>query len=581
MDFSSIFGRKYGSFRRFFAMLGKARLPYLWIGGYLLCGFLIANVGVEATEYGAELFAGNVGFLAVVLPYLFFQILSLLLGSATTLVGQLCAARIDRNLRRMVWQKTVHLRLGFFEKNNPKELVSRITTDITAVSGLIMDVFLSAVTGLYSSLLMLRRVSGYDRGLMWSLVVVLPVNLLITFILGRMRFGVSDLINRCNAQLTGGIAERANNMMLIKSMGTEEKEGKAGEKLMKASYRADAANSWVTGLSLPVYAMASALQTVAIILVGRGYYASGALSLPQWIAYYGFAIQLTNLLSTYCDYWSSFKGGQGAVDRVSEIMEEPEEELHQGEETGTVAGGVVFEDVSFSYGDAPLFRNLNLTIPAGRITAIVGPSGGGKSTLLNLVERLYAVDEGTIRIGGKDVRDFSLSSYRRALGYVTQESVLYAGTIRENLQQGLNRRAGEEELDEACQAAGILDYVRSLPEGYETKVGENGASLSGGQRQRFSVARALLKEPDCLLLDEATAAMDIGGKDHVWESIRRVMAGKTVVYVAHDAQTLQHADYIIVLDRGKVEAAGEREDILASSAYCREMTEDERGEDEK
>lgn len=302
MDFSSIFGRKYGSFRRFFAMLGKARLPYLWIGGYLLCGFLIANVGVEATEYGAELFAGNVGFLAVVLPYLFFQILSLLLGSATTLVGQLCVARIDRNLRRMVWQKTVHLRLGFFEKNSPKELVSRITTDITAVSSLIMDVFLSAVTGLYSSLLMLRRVSGYDRGLMWSLVVVLPVNLLITFILGRMRFGVSDLINRCNAQLTGGIAERANNMMLIKSMGTEEKEGKAGEKLMKASYRADAANSWVTGLSLPVYAMASALQTVAIILVGRGYYASGALSLPQWIAYYGFAIQLTNLLSTYCDY---------------------------------------------------------------------------------------------------------------------------------------------------------------------------------------------------------------------------------------------------------------------------------------
>lgn len=581
MDFSSIFGRKYGSFRRFFAMLGKARLPYLWIGGYLLCGFLIANVGVEATEYGAELFAGNVGFLAVVLPYLFFQILSLLLGSATTLVGQLCVARIDRNLRRMVWQKTVHLRLGFFEKNSPKELVSRITTDITAVSSLIMDVFLSAVTGLYSSLLMLRRVSGYDRGLMWSLVVVLPVNLLITFILGRMRFGVSDLINRCNAQLTGGIAERTNNMMLIKSMGTEEKEGKAGEKLMKASYRADAANSWVTGLSLPVYAMASALQTVAVILVGRGYYASGALSLPEWIAYYGFAIQLTNLLSTYCDYWSSFKGGQGAVDRVSEIMEEPEEELHQGEETGTVAGGVVFEDVSFSYGDAPLFRNLNLTIPAGRITAIVGPSGGGKTTLLNLLERLYAVDEGTIRIGGKDVRDFSLSSYRRVLGYVTQESVLYAGTIRENLQQGLNRRAGEEELDEACQAAGILDYVRSLPEGYETKVGENGASLSGGQRQRFSVARALLKEPDCLLLDEATAAMDIGGKDHVWESIRRVMAGKTVVYVAHDAQTLQHADYIIVLDRGKVEAAGEREDILASSAYCREMTEDERGEDEK
>lgn len=574
MDFGVVFREKYGSFRKFFSMLWKARLPYIWIAGYILCGLLIANIGVEATEYGAELFAGNVGFLAVVLPYLFFQVLSLLLSSVTTLVRLLCVARIDRNLRRMAWKKTVHLPLRFFEKNNPKELVSRITTDTTAVSSLIMEVFMSAITSLYSSLLILRRVSSYDKGLMWSLIVVLPVNLLITFILGRMRFGVADQINRCNAKLTGGIAERTNNMMLIKSMGTEDKEGGAGEKLMKASYRAEVASRWIAGLSLPVHAIASALQTVAILLAGRRYYASGSLSLPQWIAYYGFAVQLTNILSAYCNYWSTFKSAQGSVNRVSEIMDEPEEHLGGGEEVGTVTGGVSFENVSFSYGDEPLFRNLNLTIPAGRITAIVGPSGGGKTTLLNLIERFYSVKEGVIRIGGRDILDFSLSSYRRALGYVTQESVMYAGTIRENLQHGQSRRYTDEELDEACEAAGILEYVRSLPEGYETVVGENGASLSGGQRQRFSVARALLKKPDCLLLDEATAAMDINGKDSVWKSIRCIMSGRTVVYVAHDSQTVQNADYIIVMKNGSVESAGERADVLASSPYCCEMMED-------
>ncbi len=227
MDFGIIFRKRYGSFRKFFSMLRKARLPYIWISGYILCGLLIANIGVEATEYGAELFAGNVGFLAVVLPYLFYQILSLLLSSVITLVRLLCVARIDRNLRRMAWKKAVRLPLRFFEKNNPKELVSRITTDTTAVSSLIMEVFMTAVTSMYSSVLILGRVSSYDKGLMWSLVVVLPVNLLITFIMGRMRFGVADQINRCNARLTGGIAERTNNMMLIKSMGMEDKEGEA------------------------------------------------------------------------------------------------------------------------------------------------------------------------------------------------------------------------------------------------------------------------------------------------------------------------------------------------------------------
>ena len=236
-------------------------------------------------------------------------------------------------------------------------------------------------------------------------------------------------------------------------------------------------------------------------------------------------------------------------------------------------GGIHFEKVDFSFGAEPLFQGLDLDIPAGRITAVVGPSGSGKTTLLNLIDRLYPLDGGAIRIGGKDTSDYSLASFRRTLGYVTQESVMYAGTIRDNLLHGLDRKPPDKELDDVCAAVGILEYVRRQPLGYDAPVGESGASLSGGQRQRFSVARALLKKPDCLLLDEATAAMDIGGKAGVWASIRQVMAGKTVVYVAHDAQTIRNADYLIVLRDGRVEAAGEREDILASDPYCREMME--------
>ncbi len=579
METNAIFRKNYGSFRRFFSMLGKADLPYLWIIGYLAASAVIANVGVSTTEYSAALFAGNVGLTAVVLPYLFYQILSLVLGSVSGLINNLCEARMDRNLRRMVWRKTVSLPLRFYENNNPKELLSRITTDISSISSLVMKVFLPIFTTAYASFVILRKVSSYDGALMWSLVAALPVNILISFILGRLQFGVQDLINRRNAELTASVAERTNNLMLIKSMGTESKEAGTGEERMKASYRAAGMNIWITGLAVPIQAIAGVLQTIVIILVGRGYYASGALRLTEWIAYYGFAVQLTSILSGYCGYWTSFKRAQGAVDRVSQIMAEPSENLGAGDAMGSPAGGIHFEKVDFSFGTKPLFQGLDLDIPAGRITAVVGPSGSGKTTLLNLIDRLYPLDGGSVQIGGKDTAEYSLASFRRALGYVTQESVMYAGTIRDNLLHGLGRVPADEELDEACAAVGILDYVRRQPMGYDAPVGESGASLSGGQRQRFSVARALLKKPDCLLLDEATAAMDIGGKAGVWASIRQAMAGKTVVYVAHDAQTIRNADYLIVLRDGRVQSAGERDEVLASDPYCREMMEN--GEEER
>lgn len=575
MDLTAIFRKNYGSFRRFFSMLAKAHLPYLWLAAYIASSFVITNIGVSTTEYSAQLFAGSVGLWTVVLPYLFFRLLSLVIGSVTGILSALCSARIDRNLRRMIWRKTVQLPLSFYEANEPKELISRVTTDTTAISQLVMQVFIAIITSAYSTVVILRRIASYDGALMWSLLVVLPVNVLINFILGRMKFGLQDLVNQRKAQLTGVIAERTNHMMLVKTMGTQAKERAAGTARMEASYRASVMNAWVVQLAWPVNAIAGALQVIVIIMAGRGYYASGDLSLAEWIAYYGFATQLTNIFSAYLGYWTSFKAAQGATDRVSQIMDMPSEEIEAGETVTDLSGDIRLEKVTFSYGETPFIQDLDLTIPAGKITAIVGPSGSGKSTILNLIDRLYRIQGGTITIGGRDTAACSLASYRKAMGYVTQECVMYSGTIRDNLLHGLDRRPTDSEMDRACAASGILEYVRSQPQGYETPVSESGASLSGGQRQRFSVARALLKQPDCLLLDEATAAMDVDGKDRVWSGIREVMARKTVIFVAHDTQTLQNADYLIVLRDGKVEAAGARDQILRTNPYCKEMMEQE------
>ncbi len=565
-----VFGKDRGSMGRFFRMLQKARLPYLWILAYIAITALLTNVGISVTEYTAELFAGNVNFGTVVLPFLAFTLLSQLIGSVSKIMSNLCVARIDRNIRKMIWSKTVRLPLRYYEKNKPKEMISRITTDITAISQLIMQVFVAILTSAYTLVITLGKIGSYDQKLMVALIAVLPLNLVIAFVMGKMKFGVLDLVNQKNAELTQTIAEKTNNLLLIKSYGKEEKELQTGQEKMKGFYKSSILNAWL-GFATPMYALVGAMQFIVIVMVGRSFYSSGALTLTQWIAYYGFAVNIVNQLSAYCVYWTTFKGSQGATRRVAQIMEEMEEDIENGEHVEHLCGDIELREVDFSYEDKLLFDKLNLKIPAGRVTALIGPSGSGKTTLLNLVERMYPVSGGKILFGGEDTARYSLKSFRSEISYVTQESTLFAGTIRDNILFGIKREVTDEELEKVCTDAEIMDFIREQPEGFLADVGEQGEKLSGGQKQRIAFARALLKQSDYLFMDEATAAMDIRGKDQVWKSVKRHMEGKTVLMVAHDRQTVQKADYIIVMHNGKIICQGEPAEVYAENTYYREL----------
>ena len=565
-----VFGKDRGSMGRFFRMLQKARLPYLWILAYIAITALLTNVGISVTEYTAELFAGNVNFGTVVLPFLAFTLLSQLISSVSKIMSNLCVARIDRNIRKMIWSKTVRLPLRYYEKNKPKEMISRITTDITAISQLIMQVFVSILTSAYTMVITLGKIGSYDQKLMIALIAVLPLNLVIAFVMGKMKFGVLDLVNQKNAELTQTIAEKTNNLLLIKSYGKEEKELQTGQEKMKGFYKSSILNAWL-GFATPMYALVGAMQFIVIVMVGRSFYSSGALTLTQWIAYYGFAVNIVNQLSAYCVYWTTFKGSQGATRRVAQIMEEMEEDIENGEHVEHLCGDIELREVDFSYEDKLLFDKLNLKIPAGRVTALIGPSGSGKTTLLNLVERMYPVSGGKILFGGEDTARYSLKSFRSEISYVTQESTLFAGTIRDNILFGIKREVTDEELEKACTDAEIMDFIREQPEGFQADVGEQGEKLSGGQKQRIAFARALLKQSDYLFMDEATAAMDIRGKDQVWKSVKRHMEGKTVLMVAHDRQTVQKADYIIVMHNGRIICQGEPAEVYAKNTYYREL----------
>ena len=238
--------------------------------------------------------------------------------------------------------------------------------------------------------------------------------------------------------------------------------------------------------------------------------------------------------------------------------------------------GLQVKDVTFRYQDRDVLDHISMDIPRGKITALVGPSGSGKSTLLRLLERFYQPTGGEIAAAGEDIGRFDLTAWRKSIGYVAQDTLLFSGTIRENILYGQGREVSEAELQAAADAACVTEFVQNLEHGYDTQVGEGGGKLSGGQRQRLGIARAILRNPSLLLLDEVTANLDAQAEDQVNRAIQNISKGRTVVSVAHRLDNIRSADQIVVLEDGQVRGAGVHEDLMENCPLYRRMVEAQR-----
>lgn len=575
LERDEVFVKDGGVGKRFVKMLFKSRLPILWIAGYILISMLLTHMGVSVTEYTSEMFAGNLSFKGVLWPFLLYTALNLVIAGISVTLRYLCYARIDRNLRRMVWDKITRLPLSYFDKNPPKELITRITLDTDSISTLVIQVVIPAFTGFYSLFVLFRKVGTYDTSLMWSLLAVVPFVLITGVIVGKMQFGINDASVKRQAAMTKEIAEKVTNIPLIKSFAAEEKEMERGKAYMTAFYKTSIKASWIGQLGNPIHTVIGVLQMIVIVLIGRGFYSNGVITLAQWVAYLAFAQQIANTLQAYAGYWTSFKASQGATRRVTYIMDEKNEPMGPDRGAEEMSGGFTFHDVSFAYDEKNILNHINLHIPEGKITALVGLSGGGKSTLLNLLERFYTPQKGRITVGGEDINSYNMKSYRENISYITQECILFSGSVRDNILYGVNRDVGEEELDWACKAANAFDFIMEFPDGYDTDVGENGGKLSGGQKQRLLIARMMLKFSKYLFMDEAIGAMDAKAKEEVWVGLRSLMNGKTAVIVAHDYQTAKNADYIVVVANGMIEDCGSKEELYERNDFWRQFAKEE------
>jgi ATP-binding cassette subfamily B protein len=297
----------------------------------------------------------------------------------------------------------------------------------------------------------------------------------------------------------------------------------------------------------------------------------GSMSVGQFVSFSTYMMQLTWPIIALGWVINIFQRGTASLIRINEIMQEqPEIKDAPDVQAREINGEIEFRDLNFSYGGKPVLRDVNLRVPAGSSLAIVGPTGSGKTTLVNLIPRIYDADPGMVMIDGRPIRDYSLESLRRSIGFVPQETFLFSDRIRENIALGVDS-ATDSDIHDAADAANIAVDIEGFPEGYETLVGERGITLSGGQKQRTAIARALIRNPRLLILDDALSSVDTHTEDKILNHLRDVMAGRTTIFISHRVSTVRNADRIAVLHGGRIVELGTHDELLALNGYYSDL----------
>lgn len=494
----------------------------------------------------------------------------------TWIAGQLGATLqeyVTRDLRNAVYRHLTRLPLGYFTRTKTGMILSRVITD-TAETRLILTQLITS--SLQNGALVLSIVA-FLFGISWqmTLVALLVVPILATALqplLKKLRKG-NRRRGAQHGDMTSVVQETVSGIRLVKSFGAEKYEEARFEQASDKYAQSSVKITRLTFLAPPVTEVVGTTIAVALLWVGaREVLVNGSMTGAALITFLLYVLRLLQPLKQLAQMPTTAQSSLAAAERLFEIMDSPSEsqsDLGTREADG-FKREIVFENVSFAYDGEAVLRNLSFTAKKGDVVAIVGASGAGKTTLVDLIPRFYIPTAGRILLDGIDTREIRLPSLRSLTGIVSQDTVLFHDTVRNNIAYGSAERFSQAEIEAAAQAANAHSFISELPEGYETVLGERGTRLSGGQRQRLAIARALLNDPPVLILDEATSALDTESERLVQEAVDRLLKGRTVFVIAHRLSTVAHANKILVLDRGQIIETGNHSELLErKGAYHR------------
>ncbi|MCD8914057.1 ABC transporter ATP-binding protein/permease [Staphylococcus simulans] len=474
-------------------------------------------------------------------------------------------------IRTVVWEHIIRLRMRFFDVNESGQLMSRLTDDTKVINEFVSQKLpnvLPSIITLIGSLIMLFIM---DWQMTLLTFITIPLFVVIMIPLGKVMQKISTKTQAEIANFSGLLGRVLTEMRLVKVANTEQVELDKAHVNLKEIYKLGLKQAKIAAVIQPISGLIM-LLTIGIILGFGGIrISSGAITAGTLVAMIFYVIQMSMPLVNLSTLMTDYKKAVGASSRIYEIMQEPLEEVYLPTGQTLENGNIDFEHVHFAYDTKEVLHDLEFEIPKGKVTAFVGPSGSGKSTIFNLIERMYDVTQGDIRYNGVSIYNLPLSDWRNKIGYVMQSNAMMSGTIRDNILYGINREVTDAELMKYTQLANCHDFIMDFDEGYDTLVGERGLKLSGGQRQRIDIARSFVKNPDILLLDEATANLDSESEKKIQESLETLMEDRTTVVIAHRLSTIMKADQIIFLDGGRVTGIGKHKELMASHQKYKEF----------
>lgn len=477
-------------------------------------------------------------------------------------VGQ----RVIIDVRSVLFRKFQKMPLSYYDKQQTGTVMSYITNDVSAMQSAIVDNLIELVTE--SSILIgsLAMMIYLDWKLSLLTLMTIPLVGFAMKIFGRKLKRSSTVIQERAAEITSLLQESISAIRVVKSFVRETYEIRRFEEQNWKNFQAAMKNVKLTSLLTPTVEFLAAIAVTFIVWFGGYEVVNEVITAGELVAFLTYAVNLANPVKRLSRVYAAIQKAMAAADRVFEVMDLDEKitDVPGAKPLPPIKGQVEFKDITFSYKEGqPALQHISLKAEPGQMIALVGPSGSGKSTIANLIPRFYDVDSGTISIDGHDIRQVTADSLREQIGLVPQETMLFSTTVMENIRYG-RLEATDEEVVEAARAANAEEFIKDLPEGYDTKLGERGLNLSGGQRQRLAIARAILKNPRVLILDEATSALDTESEKIVQDALDKLMVGRTSFVIAHRLSTIFNADQIFVVENGHLREHGTHEELLAA-----------------
>lgn len=469
------------------------------------------------------------------------------------------------DIRAAVFKKLQRLSVSFYDKNKTGTIMSYVTNDVNALQSAMVENTIEMITEGFILIGSVVAMIYLDWRLTLFTVCTFPLVLWFMEFFGKKIRKTGGRIQECTADITSVLQESVASARVIKSFVREDYEVDRFDVENRANFRANMKNAQLMATLTPVVELVAAIGVTMIIWYGGNNVINGTITAGSLVAFLTYAVNISNPIKRLTRVIGNIQKALAAAQRVFMIIDMPEEiaESRDAKQLPEVSGKVEFQNVSFAYDDkGNVITDLSFSVKPGEVIAIVGPSGAGKSTIANLLPRFYDVNKGDIKIDGHSVREVTLDSLREQVGIVPQETMLFNGSVYNNILYG-RLDATKEEIEAAAKAANAHDFIMQLTDGYETKLGDRGVNLSGGQRQRIAIARAILKNPRILILDEATSALDTESERVVQEALDRLMVGRTSFVIAHRLSTVKNADKILVLEKGNLVESGTHDELLA------------------